>query len=96
MSLKDIDSILKDDPIDESQDYPVESSTAHLNFTCPNCGNLDTEDVIFLCNRCDAKQMINVANVNMCPNCLKQGENFMCLKCDSKQVKLKNSIDSLI
>ncbi len=96
MSLKNIDSILKDDEYEITDEINGGSADNQLTFNCPNCGTLESDDVIFLCNQCDAKQMINVASVNMCPSCLQQGENFMCLRCDSKQVKLKNSIDSLI
>ena len=95
MGLKDIDSILKDEELENVEEYS-NGSSVHLEFSCPNCGKIESDDVIFLCNRCDAKQMINISDINMCPSCLEKGENFMCLRCDSKQVKLKNSIDSLI
>jgi len=96
MGLKDIDSILKDDEGVISSDTNSDNQDISLNFSCPNCGNISSDDVLFLCNRCDSKEMIDVANVHICPSCLQKGENFMCLRCDSKQVKLKNSIDSLI
>jgi len=95
MGLKDIDSILKEEEV-ISQDSDSKKSDISLNFSCPHCGNIGSDDVLFLCNRCDSKEMIDVANVHICPNCLDKGDNFMCLRCDSKQVKLKNSIDSLV
>jgi len=63
-----------------------------LDFVCPKCGDKHQEDIIFLCNRCDSKQMIKKNGVYICPQCLTNGENFMCMTCDSKDVKLKSKI----
>lgn len=66
--------------------------TRELDFNCPNCGEIHQDDVVFLCNKCEAKDMIKKDGVFICPQCLTQGENFMCMSCDSTQVKLKSKI----
>jgi predicted RNA-binding Zn-ribbon protein involved in translation (DUF1610 family) len=63
-----------------------------LDFVCPNCGEIHQDDVVFLCNTCDAKDMIKKDGSYICPQCLTSGENFMCMSCDSKEVKLKSKI----
>lgn len=32
--------------------------TRELDFNCPNCGEIHQDDVVFLCNKCEAKDMI--------------------------------------
>jgi Zn finger protein HypA/HybF involved in hydrogenase expression len=63
-----------------------------LDFLCPNCGEIHQDDVVFLCNTCEAKDMIKKDGNYICPKCLTNGENFMCMSCDSKEVKLKSKI----
>ncbi|MFZ5424531.1 MAG: hypothetical protein ACOZAO_01905 [Patescibacteria group bacterium] len=57
-------------------------------FTCPNCGELERDDVVFLCNHCSQDELIYENEMYMCPSCLKPGENFQCMKCDSKEVTM--------
>lgn len=63
-----------------------------LEFDCPNCGIIPQDEVIFLCNKCDSKEMVYKDGTYLCPQCLAKGENFMCYNCDSKQVKLRTRI----
>ena len=57
-------------------------------FTCPNCGVVTQDDVIFTCNKCDGSELIFREGVYMCPECLLPGENFECTKCGSTKVTL--------
>jgi len=61
----------------------------NIKFKCPNCGSLQRDDVVFLCNKCNQSEMLYKDGVYMCPSCLKPGENFECLKCGSKEVVMK-------
>ena len=63
-----------------------ESETAV--FTCPNCGKISQDDVVFLCNTCGQTELIYKEGLYMCPVCLKPGENFECMLCGSKEVTL--------
>ena len=78
------------DILNEEQVY--EEPVKDLDFKCPNCGEVHQDDIIFLCNRCDSKEMIKKNGIFICPKCLDEGENFMCQKCDSKEVKLKSKL----
>ena len=57
-------------------------------FTCPNCGVVTQDEVIFNCNVCEGNELIFKEGVYMCPECLVPGENFECTKCGSKEVNL--------
>jgi predicted RNA-binding Zn-ribbon protein involved in translation (DUF1610 family) len=63
-----------------------DESEEKIKFTCPECGPVLRDNVIFLCNRCDQTEMILKEGIYMCPSCLKKGENFECIKCGSKEV----------
>ncbi|MCA9301786.1 hypothetical protein H6802_02665 [Candidatus Nomurabacteria bacterium] len=58
-------------------------------FTCPSCGDVSQDDVIFLCNRCERSELIYKDGLYICPACLKPGENFECMKCGSKDVVME-------
>ena len=62
--------------------------TKDATFTCPDCGELDQDDVVFLCNHCTQEELIHENGMYMCPACLVPGENFQCMKCDSKGVTM--------
>lgn len=62
------------------------SSTAV--FTCPDCGVITQDDVIFMCNVCESDKLIYKEGVYMCPQCLAPGENFQCMRCGNKTVSL--------
>lgn len=57
-------------------------------FTCPKCGEIPQDDVVFLCNSCRRDELILLNGIYMCPACLKPGENFECMICNSKDVKM--------
>lgn len=57
-------------------------------FNCPNCGEIDRDDVLFLCNKCSQTELLLKDGIYMCPSCLKPGENFECLMCESKEVTM--------
>lgn len=60
-----------------------------LVFKCPNCGEIDRDDVIFLCNKCDREELVFKDGVYMCPSCLEPGENFECYNCESTEVVME-------
>lgn len=76
--------------IEETSDPINEES--NLEFECPKCGVIPQEEVVFICNKCDSKEMIQKEGAYLCPQCLTKGENFMCMNCDSKEVKLKSKL----
>ena len=57
-------------------------------FTCPNCGVITQDDVIFVCNVCESNELIYKDVDYKCPQCLTPGENFQCMKCGNKKVSL--------
>ncbi len=61
-----------------------------VNFTCPNCGRISQNDVIFLCNHCKEEELIEKEGLYVCPKCLQPGENFECMLCGSKDVKMSS------
>ncbi len=63
-----------------------------LDFDCPNCGEVPQDEIIFLCNKCDSKEMIKKEGNYICPKCLTHGENFECMRCNSKKVVLKTKL----
>lgn len=63
-----------------------------VTFSCPNCGEVDRDDVLFLCNRCDQEELVLKDGIYMCPSCLEPGENFECLICESKEVTMDSKI----
>jgi hypothetical protein len=75
-----------------NEDLETTEEVKELDFVCPNCGHKHQDDIIFLCNKCDTKDMIKKDGIYICPQCLSKGENFMCMSCDSKEVKLKSKI----
>lgn len=58
-------------------------------FTCPSCGVVSRDDVVFLCNTCDQSDLIYKNGMYMCPSCLGPGKNFECMLCGSKEVTMK-------
>ena len=77
----------------ESENLEKEMDQKELHFSCPNCGMINQDDVIFICNRCDTKEMVYKDGFYLCPACLeKKDNNFMCANCDSTEVKLKSKI----
>jgi predicted RNA-binding Zn-ribbon protein involved in translation (DUF1610 family) len=61
----------------------------NVTFSCPNCGNVHRDDVLFLCNTCTQEELIFKDGIYMCPSCLEPGENFECSICESKEVAMK-------
>jgi len=59
-----------------------------FKFVCPNHKEINREDVVFLCNMCDEKDLIFQDGIYMCPSCLKPGKNFQCMLCESKDVEM--------
>ena len=59
-----------------------------IKFKCPNCGFIERDDVIFLCNVCKQEDMIVKEGIYMCPACLNPGNNFECYSCESKEVEM--------
>lgn len=76
----------------EESSENTEQPAKELHFKCPNCGKISQDEVVFLCNKCDSKEMIAKDGVFICPQCLTKGENFMCMNCNSKEVILTSEI----
>lgn len=70
------------------QNYTENSHPEHAVFSCPSCGVLDRDEVVFLCNTCTQSEVIYKDGIYMCPSCLAPGHNFQCMKCDSKDVTM--------
>jgi len=85
---------MKNTNLDEIHDIPEkDDEQKELVFTCPNCGKINQEDVIFICNKCDSKEMIYKDGYHLCPSCLeKKKNNFMCALCDSNDVRLESKL----
>lgn len=79
--------------IENQQEIEKNPEQKELKFDCPNCGTINQEDVIFICNRCDSKEMVFKDGFYLCPSCFEKKEhNFMCANCDSTEVKLKSKL----
>jgi len=87
-----MEDVLKDDKseIEETSEKVSEDSEepSNIKFVCPSCGEIERDDVVFLCNTCDRSELIFMEGIYMCPSCLKPGKNFQCMKCDSKTVEM--------
>lgn len=77
--------------LEEENEIP--EKVKELDFDCPNCGEIHQDEIIFLCNKCDSKEMIKKDGNYICPQCLTHGENFECMRCNSKKVKLKSKLN---
>lgn len=66
----------------------AEIKEENLSFKCPSCGEIDRDNVRFLCNKCDQEELILMDGIYMCPSCLEPGENFECDICESKEVEM--------
>lgn len=73
-----------------SKSVPSVQPVPLLMFSCPNCGTVSQDDVIFLCNHCKQEELVVKDGVYMCPSCLIPGENFECMLCGSTEVTLPN------
>jgi hypothetical protein len=71
-----------------------EKDKAKVMFVCPNDGEIERDDVLFLCNTCERDELKLIDGIYMCPSCLKPGENFECRICESKQVEMKKKTTS--
>jgi predicted RNA-binding Zn-ribbon protein involved in translation (DUF1610 family) len=78
----------KSDMAENNSNGSLIPDSDQMEFTCPNCGVISQNDVIFLCNSCKQSELIFTDGAYMCPQCLLPGENFECMKCESKQVKM--------
>ena len=65
-----------------------ENKEENVAFSCPSCGGVHRDDVLFLCNKCDQEELVFKDGIYMCPSCLEPGENFECLICESKEVTM--------
>lgn len=65
-----------------------EKQSENVKFICPNDGEINRDDVVFLCNVCEQEELIYKDGMYVCPSCFTEGENFQCMLCDSKEVKM--------
>lgn len=96
--LKDLKGLedLKDEE-DAEDDEEKDDSVAYGNFvfTCPKCGEISQDDVVFLCNTCERSELMFKDGLYICPSCLVPGKNFQCMLCDSKDVVMtKKNLES--
>ena len=77
------------DELDGSEEVSEDSSSSKVEFTCPTCGGVARDDVLFLCNTCEKGDLVEMEGIYMCPSCLKPGDNFECLSCGSTKVEMK-------
>lgn len=84
--LKDLDDLKDED--DDEEDGGTEGAAweGKFIFTCPKCGEIPQDDVVFLCNTCDRSELMFKDGLYICPLCLVPGKNFQCMLCDSKDV----------
>ena len=82
-----------DQTIEEQNHEYLEKGRKDLDFSCPHCGEISQDDVIFLCNTCDHSQMIEKHGNFFCPQCFSEiKEKFMCRLCDNRMVKIRGRI----
>ncbi|RJR28561.1 hypothetical protein C4564_04975 [Candidatus Microgenomates bacterium] len=55
-------------------------------FVCPNDGEISDDDVAFICNTCDTKEVIKIEGLYVCPQCSTSVHPFQCRICDGKDV----------
>lgn len=67
----------------------TQEENKNVKFSCPSCGVIEQDDVLFLCNTCDREDLIFQDGIYMCPSCLEEGDNFECTKCGSKKVQME-------
>jgi Zn finger protein HypA/HybF involved in hydrogenase expression len=73
----------------ESEKEYIEENRKDLKFKCHTCGSISQDDVVFLCNNCDSKEMVEKEGNFFCPDCFsKTTDKYMCRICESTDVKL--------
>lgn len=84
----DIDIENETTQIEEEEDT---ESYVHADGTmvCPNCGEATQDQVIFWCNKCSSKELIQKDGIQVCPQCLDTPSNIECRTCHSKDVHFK-------
>lgn len=82
----ELDVMEEEDVEDEDKDEMVSEETAVLS--CPNCGEVSADEVLFWCNTCDRKEMVEKKGVWMCPACLDKVGGMECRKCKSRDVQI--------
>ena len=85
-TLADFDADLEDD-LDEE----IEADETRATFTCPECGVIPREEVLFICNNCESNEVIIKDGIHVCPQCFYPGDNFECMRCGNKKVVAKFS-----
>jgi hypothetical protein len=78
--LDELDSLDFEEGEEEFEDE------ATVVFTCPNCGVIPRDEVLFICNNCESNEVIYKDGVFVCPQCFYPGNNFECMRCGNKQV----------
>lgn len=76
------------DDLDDTDKKKVEEDALKAEFECPKCGKVSQDDVAFLCNTCNNKDLVYHGGLYMCPSCMNEGQNFQCMLCGSKEVKV--------
>lgn len=59
-----------------------------ITFICPNDGEIDQDDVAFICNVCSADELKEVDGVYICTQCKTSAHPLECRICNSKDVKM--------
>ena len=74
--------------MEEKNEYEYSEDSSKVKFVCPNCGEINKDDVAFICNTCKGDELISKDGIYMCPTCLEPGENFECMSCESTKVEM--------
>jgi len=55
----------------ERETYETEEvlGSSDTIFTCPDCGVIPQDNVIFMCNVCETDELIYKDGIYMCPQC---------------------------
>lgn len=65
-------------------------------FVCPTCGVRESDDVAFICNTCENKEIKHEQGVYYCPQCETHMHPFQCRVCDSKEVAFMSPLKESI
>ena len=64
--------------------------------SCPECGELITEEVTWLCDNCRAENTMTLTSDLTCESCNEDAENLLCPHCGNSNPTFYYTIDSLL
>jgi predicted RNA-binding Zn-ribbon protein involved in translation (DUF1610 family) len=66
----------------------MEEQNPKVKFICPKDGEVSQDDVVFLCNVCEASEVKVVDGVYLCKQCEASANPLECRLCGSKEVRM--------